>query len=111
MFGEGYHLTRADDSKLQRPGRARSGSGAAEPPQSGPEGAVTGGREETERWQELHAAVKQNLGHHQQTHDAMMLALRDSARLQAAQRAELERLAAQVRTLLGQNGNAGFNRQ
>jgi len=111
LFGEGYHPTRADDSELQRPGRARSGSGAGEPPQSEPEGEVPGGRLEAERWRELQAAVKENVAHSQQMHAAVLLALRDSARLHTAQRGELERLAAQVRALLGQNGNAGFNRQ
>jgi len=111
LFGNGYNPTRADDSKLLRPGRAHSGAGAGEPPPSGPERAPTGGREEMERWQELHAAVKQNVANHQQTQAAMLQALRSAVQFQRAQQAEVERLAAQVRTLLAQNANAGFNRQ
>jgi len=110
-LGEGYNQAWADGLTWLRPGRARSGAGANARSQAGPEPATAGGRAEAERWQELQGAVKQNLAQHQQTHAALLQALRDSARLQAAQRAELDGLADQVRRLLGQNANAGFNRQ
>jgi hypothetical protein len=120
-FGEGYNQTLAGGSTLLRPGLTHSGVGetrrdtvSTPAPELLPAGsghAPPNTREESDRLQELHAAVSQDSARHQQLYAAVLQRLRDSARLHTAQRAELDRLAAQVRMLLGQSANAGFNRQ
>jgi hypothetical protein len=95
LVNEGNHPSLAGNLTLLRPGRARSGDGE------------TRGNQLLE----LQAAVSQHTARNQQMFGTLLQALRDAAQGQAVHRAELGRLASQLRTLAAQNASAGFNRQ